>query len=129
MPQFVIQCLATACWVFAGTAFAQQAPSPTSSPTLPAQDAASSTVYRSAWSGYRPFADEKVISWKDANDEVLRIGGWRAYLRESQSAQPSGSDDSSRTAPAAKDSATKPSSDESGAAHRHGSRHRSKESR
>ena len=123
MPQFVIQCLATACWVFAGTAFAQQAPSPTSSPTLPAQDAASSTVYRSAWSGYRPFADEKVISWKDANDEVLRIGGWRAYLRESQSG-----DDTPRTAPAIKGSAKKPSSD-SGAAHRHGLHHPSKESR
>lgn len=26
------------------------------------------------------------VTWRDANDEVGRLGGWRAYARESQSA-------------------------------------------
>ena len=126
MPQFVFRCLATACSMVAATAFAQQAPSPPPKP--PASDAAPSTVYRSAWSGYRPFADEKVISWKDANDEVLRIGGWRAYLRESQSAPSSGSEGAPRVAPSTKDQANDSPSDV-GAARRHGSQNGSKESR
>jgi len=39
-------------------------------------------VYQSALSGYRAFQDEKVSSWKANNDNVARIGGWRAYARE-----------------------------------------------
>lgn len=126
MPHFVFKCLAMVCLAHGATAFAQQTPA--SAALLPAQDAAPSSVYRSAWSGYRPFADEKVISWKDANDEVRRIGGWRAYLRESQSAQPSDSEGAARTAPATKDLAKEPSSD-SGAAKRNAPHHTSKESR
>ena len=118
MSQFGFRCLAMACSAFAATAFAQHA-APTARP--PAQEAAPSTVYRSAWSGYRPFADEKVISWKDANDEVGRIGGWRTYLRESQG-QPSGN------AGAANDS-VKPTPSDAGAAQGHGAHHKPKESR
>ena len=126
MSHFVFRCIAMACSALAATAFAQQTPPPAARPT--SQDAAPSSSYRSAWSGYRPFADEKVVSWKDANDEVRRIGGWRAYLRESQSGQPSGSEGVARTTPATKDSANEPSSD-SGAAQRDGSHNASKESR
>ncbi len=125
MPQFVFRCLAMACSVLAATAFAQQSPAPAARP--PAHDAAPASVYRSAWSGYRPFAGEKVISWKDANDEVRRIGGWRTYLRESQSGQSSGSEGAVRTTPATK-GANEPSND-SGAARRHGSHNAPKESR
>ena len=124
MSQFVFRCLATASSVFAATAFAQQVAAPTARPS--AQDAPPASVYRSAWSGYRPFADEKVISWKDANDEVRRIGGWRAYLRESQG-QPSGAGAAS-TAPAAKDS-VKPAPSDAGAAQGHDAHHKPKESR
>lgn len=45
-------------------------------------------AYRSAMEGYVPFADEKIAPWKDANENVGRIGGWRAYARESQGAAP-----------------------------------------
>lgn len=38
-------------------------------------------AYRSAFSDYRPLADDKV-GWKEANDEVGRIGGWRSYAKE-----------------------------------------------
>ena len=39
-------------------------------------------VHRSALDGYRANRDAPVRAWKDANDEVSRIGGWRAYARE-----------------------------------------------
>ena len=110
MSQFVFRCLAMVFSMLAGTACAQQTPG--------SHEAAPSSIYRSAWSGYRPFADEKVISWKDANDEVRRIGGWRTYLRESQAAQPSGSAGAAGTAPAGKDSA-KPATSDAGAAQGH----------
>ena len=115
MSQFVFRCLAMVFSMLAGTACAQQTPGPARPPS---QEAAPSSTYRSAWSGYRPFADEKVTSWKDANDEVRRIGGWRTYLRESQGAQPSGSAGAASTAPAAKDSA-KPAPSDAGAAQGH----------
>jgi hypothetical protein len=40
--------------------------------------------HRAPLAGYQPFSDEKVVSWKEANDTVGRIGGWREYARESQ---------------------------------------------
>jgi hypothetical protein len=33
---------------------------------------------------YKPFADETLIPWKEANDTVGRIGGWREYAREAR---------------------------------------------
>ena len=41
-------------------------------------------THRSAFEGYRPFAEQPVGSWREANDVVGRIGGWKAYARESQ---------------------------------------------
>ena len=38
--------------------------------------------YRSAFEGYQPYSDEKIVSWKQANDTVGQIGGWRAYAKE-----------------------------------------------
>lgn len=40
--------------------------------------------YRSAFEGYRPYTDEKTLSWKEANDSVGSIGGWRVYAKEAQ---------------------------------------------
>jgi hypothetical protein len=40
--------------------------------------------YRSAFDGYRPFNDQPIVPWREANDLVARIGGWQAYLREGQ---------------------------------------------
>lgn len=42
------------------------------------------TVYRSAFEGYRPNREQAVGDWRKANDEVARVGGWRAYAREAQ---------------------------------------------
>jgi hypothetical protein len=38
----------------------------------------------SAMEGYQPFDDGKPVPWKQANDTVGRIGGWKAYAREAQ---------------------------------------------
>lgn len=38
--------------------------------------------YDSSFARYRPNADVEVGSWRDANDNVGRIGGWRVYGRE-----------------------------------------------
>jgi len=39
-------------------------------------------TYKSALEGYRAFADEKPIPWKEANETVYRRGGWQAYAKE-----------------------------------------------
>lgn len=39
-------------------------------------------AYTSAWAGYRPWRDEAVGDWRQANAVVGRIGGWRVYARE-----------------------------------------------
>ena len=44
--------------------------------------------YQSSFSGYRQLRDVPVGSWRDANDAVGRIGGWRAYAREAAKAAP-----------------------------------------
>lgn len=44
--------------------------------------------WRSAMEGYSPFADQPTGNWKAANDEVGKIGGWRAYAREASAPDP-----------------------------------------
>ena len=41
-------------------------------------------VYESALAGYLRMAEVKPTPWREANDTVTRIGGWRAYTREAQ---------------------------------------------
>ncbi|VCU72477.1 hypothetical protein PIGHUM_04576 [Pigmentiphaga humi] len=45
--------------------------------------------YESAFAAYRRLGEPTVASWREANDEVGRIGGWRAYARETAQAAPS----------------------------------------
>jgi hypothetical protein len=40
--------------------------------------------YRSALAAYRRPADAPASGWREANEAVERIGGWRAYAREAQ---------------------------------------------
>ena len=48
-------------------------------------------AYRSALEGYQPYTDEKIVNWKEANDNAGRIGGWREYAKEaSESQKPEG---------------------------------------
>lgn len=68
---------------------AQSAP-PTTEPTarradpLDAQAPVPPVTYESPMLGYRRLDDDRRIPWKDANQTVNRIGGWRAYAREAQ---------------------------------------------
>ena len=50
-----------------------------------------------ALDGYQQFDDAASVPWKDANDAVGRIGGWKAYARE---AQAGGTTDPATAAPA-----------------------------
>ena len=47
-------------------------------------------AYTSAFRRYRPNADAEVGAWRELNDHVGRIGGWRVYGREAspESASP-----------------------------------------
>ena len=56
---------------------AAQIPAPAS--PAPKASPASPLTYRSAFEGYKPYTDDKLLNWKDANDTTGRIGGWRAY--------------------------------------------------
>jgi hypothetical protein len=65
--------------------FAQAGPaSGNPAPRDPADPAAqiAASAYQSPFAGYRPFADRGVGPWRELNDEVARVGGWRAYARE-----------------------------------------------
>jgi hypothetical protein len=53
---------------------------PQSKPAPPRTPA--SLGFRSSFEHYKPYRDEKPGAWKASNDEVGRIGGWRAYLKE-----------------------------------------------
>ena len=57
----------------------------TKTPALAAPPAAAAPApFKSAFEGYRAFSDDKMTSWKAANDEVARIGGWREYAKQAQ---------------------------------------------
>lgn len=58
------------------------------SSSAPEPSAAMGLTYRSAFEGYRSFKDEPVGSWREANDTVGRIGGWREYAKEARPQQP-----------------------------------------
>ncbi len=40
--------------------------------------------YQSSFSTYQAYADQPIISWRNANDTVGKIGGWRSYAKEVQ---------------------------------------------
>ncbi len=71
--------------------------------------------YESSFLQYRRLGDDKPVSWRDANDTVTRIGGWRVYAREVQqpgpapaAASPTTPANSATPAPAAKPADTPP---------------------
>lgn len=42
--------------------------------------------YRSPFADYRPLGEDRNTPWKDANDTVGKVGGWRVYAREAADA-------------------------------------------
>ncbi len=70
--------------LFAGAAFAQT-PADTEAlqPSLPTK-----LQYSSAIGAYQAYGDQQVQSWREANDRVGQIGGWRAYAKEITTGKP-----------------------------------------
>lgn len=44
--------------------------------------------YESSLGQVRRIGDDKPLTWRDANEAVARIGGWRVYAREAQQPDP-----------------------------------------
>lgn len=70
---------------------ARAASTAASSPAM-ASSAARASPYRSAFDGYRSFAEQPLTPWREANDVVKNVGGWQAYAREGQGEVPAGAD-------------------------------------
>lgn len=68
------------------------------------------TIYQSPFADYRILGEDKNTPWKDANDTVRAIGGWRAYAKESaEAAKKEGSGlKPAQVAPAAMPDSTSP---------------------
>ena len=54
------------------------------SPVAPVTPSSSPLRYESVFARYQSYRDEKTGSWREANETVDRIGGWRAYAKEAQ---------------------------------------------
>jgi len=93
--------LLPAAWLAAATAVHAGSVPPASSSSTPSPLDATVPVpllaHESAFARYRGLADAEVTRfWKETNEHVGRIGGWRVYAREAQ--QP---ESAPTTAPAA----------------------------
>jgi hypothetical protein len=123
---FLLIACATGLLAAAGVAIAQTPTSGTARPDpldpnapVPALDVPSSL------SSYRAWGETQPLSWQRANDDVSRIGGWRAYLRQAQApdaepqpVQPAAPPADATTQPAAPAIARPPAAGHSGH-HRH----------
>ena len=76
--------------LFALLTAAQAQPSAKAARPDPLDPKASVTTlrYESSFARYRLLGEEKPVSWRDANDTVTQIGGWRVYAREAQQPDP-----------------------------------------
>lgn len=39
-------------------------------------------VFESVFDAYRPYRHQAAVPWREANDRVGAVGGWRTYARE-----------------------------------------------
>jgi hypothetical protein len=85
-------------WMAVLSVPAQSAPQ--ASPPHSQAEQAPAAAYRSTLEGYQPFTDEKIVPWKQANDGVGKIGGWRAYAKEAHGATATGDQAPNSTSPA-----------------------------
>ena len=75
-PPFFKELLLLVLPLFAAAAVAQ----PVAKPVQPA--APMPLAYTSPLRAYRAYSDQTVQPWREANDLVGRIGGWRSYAKE-----------------------------------------------
>lgn len=60
--------------------------------TTTSENLSATLQYESALSTYQSYSNQPVQSWRDANEHVGNIGGWRTYLREAATEDASESD-------------------------------------
>jgi hypothetical protein len=65
-------------------AWAQPAPDRSKPDPQDARASVPPVTYQSPLATYRGLSEGKVMSWKETNDNVGRIGGWRVYAKEAQ---------------------------------------------
>lgn len=65
-----------------------QAPSTSRPDPLDASAQVPAVRYASPFAQFRRLGDDKPVAWREANDAVARIGGWRVYAREAQQPDP-----------------------------------------
>jgi hypothetical protein len=83
-----LPCMAVLSSMAALTAAAQSVPQAAAAANQVPQ--AQAVPYRSTFESYQSFTDQKIVPWRQANDTVGKIGGWRAYAKEAQEASGSG---------------------------------------
>ncbi len=64
-----------------------------------AQAPSTPALYKSPFSDYHLLGEDKRKPWKAANDEVGKVGGWRAYAREAAAPSVTASPSRTQTAP------------------------------
>jgi len=92
---------ATALLAAALTAHAQSAEPTARADPLDPNASVPAPSYESSFSTYRRLGDDPPVSWREANDTVTRIGGWRAYAREAQRPDPASAAQPAGAVPAA----------------------------
>lgn len=86
-PDFLCRCLPAVLLAVPVLAVAQGRPTAMPDP-LDAAAPVPPVVHHSSLRARARTADVPVGSWREANDAVARIGGWRSYLREAQTPGP-----------------------------------------
>jgi hypothetical protein len=86
--------------LFVSGAHAQTSPPVGLADPLNAKAAVAPLVHRSALATYKSLGETRVGSWKDANETVNRIGGWRVYAREANLPDGASADPNQATRPA-----------------------------
>ena len=86
--------LAVLCLAGAPVSAATNDPADAAAPVPP-------TNYQSPFAQYRVLGEDRNTPWKEANDTVRSIGGWRAYAKEAAEAAKAGAARAPSAAPAA----------------------------
>lgn len=84
-PLFAFKAMLSWTLTFLAAAAFAQAPTDTEvpKPALPTK-----LQYTSAIGAYQAYEDQPVQSWREANDRVGRVGGWRVYAKEIKNGKP-----------------------------------------
>jgi hypothetical protein len=98
MSVHFLRCLCAALLLLSaslGQAQPQTKPNP-----LDAKASVPAVQYQGSLARYQRYADQPLASWRQANETVKQIGGWRTYAREAAEAQPAPNPEPPPNAPA-----------------------------